>query len=179
MLSGRRITMNPRPLALALSVALACAFPLSAAAPHERFTVRPVSGSGIHDFTTAIVHSAQPTPTGMIQRSTETVDLQGDLVGRLLYQPVSVFDFSQGTLVNTGRQVFSGSILGSRPLMLHDDDFHFEADLNTGAVTGEVHLRDRFAGPRIRCDLNVVGTGVTAEGNALFDYSGECRFRTR
>jgi hypothetical protein len=142
-------------------------------------TLRPVEGSGIHYFTTAIVHSSEPTETGLIQKSTETVDLTGDLVGRLLYQPVSVFDFVRGTLVNTGHQVFSGTILGSAPVLLYDDSFRFEVDLATGATVGEVHLTDDLAGPDIRCKLAVVGTGMTPEGNAMFDYSGECRFKKR
>jgi hypothetical protein len=141
--------------------------------------VRPVAGSGIHYFSTAIVHSSEPTGAGMIQKSTETVDLQGDLVGRLLYQPESVFDFANGTLVNTGHQVFSGTILGSEPVMLYDDAFRFEVDLGTGATVGKVYLDDNLAGPDIRCELTIVGTGMTAEGNATFDYSGECRFKRR
>jgi hypothetical protein len=142
-------------------------------------TLRPVEGSGTHYFTTAIVHSSEPTETGFIQKSTETVDLTGDLIGRLLYQPVSVFDFAKGTLVNTGHQVFSGTILGSAPVLLYDDSFRFEVDLATGATVGEVHLTDDLAGPDIRCKLAIVGTGMTPEGNATFDYSGECRFKKR
>jgi hypothetical protein len=38
----------------------------------------------------------------MIQRSTETVELKGDLTGKVLYHVTSVFDFVNGTLVNTG-----------------------------------------------------------------------------
>jgi hypothetical protein len=138
---------------------------------------QPVAGSGVHYFTTALVHSTEPTATGMIQRSTETVELDGGLAGRLLYHPTSVFDFEQGTLVNTGAQVFSGAVLGSAPVMLFDDAFRFEIDLNTGATRGEVRLTDSLAGPKVRCRLHVVGTGMTAEGNATFDYTGECRFR--
>ena len=88
----------------------------------ESAIVRPVAGSGTHYLTTAIVHSTEPSPTGMIQRSTETVDLTGDLTGRILYHPTSVFDFVNGTLTNTGHQVFSGTVLGSAPVMLHDDE---------------------------------------------------------
>jgi hypothetical protein len=141
--------------------------------------IRPVAGSGVHYFTTAIVHGSEPTETGFIQRSTETVDLEGDLVGRLLYQPVSVFDFANGTLVNTGHQVFSGTILGSAPTLLYDDAFRFEVDLGTGATIGEVHLDEDLAGPDIRCHLTIIGTGMTPAGNATFDYSGECRFKRR
>jgi hypothetical protein len=140
---------------------------------------RFVSGSWTHFFTTAIIHSTEPTATGMIQRSTDTVDLTGDLVGRILYHPVSEFDFVNGTLVNTGHQVFSGTVLGSDPVLLYDDSFRFEVDLSSGATTGEVHLTDSLAGPAIRCHLDIVGTGMTAEGNATFDYTGECRSRSR
>jgi hypothetical protein len=136
-----------------------------------------VSGSGVHLFSSSIVHSSEPTAAGMIQRSTDTVELSGDLTGRLLYHPVSIFDFVEGTLVNTGHQVFSGTILGSKPVMLHDDTFRFEVELATGATTGKVHLTDRLDGPNIRCHLNVVGTGLNAEGDATFAYDGECKIR--
>lgn len=140
---------------------------------------QPVSGSGVHYFTTAIIHSSQPTPTGYVQRSTDTVELTGDLSGRILYHPVSVFDFVNGTLVNTGHQIFSGSVLGSEPVLLLDDEFRFEVDLATGATVGEVHLMRRLAGPNIQCHLTVIGTGRTPEGNGTFDYSGDCRVRPR
>jgi len=29
----------------------------------------------------------------------------------------------------------------------------------------------------VRCQLDVVGTGLTAEGNPTFDYRGTCTFR--
>jgi hypothetical protein len=145
---------------------------------HARSRTFPVSGGGVHMFTTAIVHSQQPTPTGLVQRSTDIVELSGDLKGRILYHPVSVFDFVNGTLVNTGHQVFSGTILGSAPVMLHDDEFRFEANLATGAVSGEVHLADRLAGPKIRCDLDVTGTGAkTADGDGIVAYTGQCTFK--
>jgi hypothetical protein len=162
----------------AIAVTLATAPASSAPGPCEGpDKVQAVAGSGVHDFTTAIVHSAEPTPTGMIQRSTEKVDLTGDLTGRLLYHPTSVFDFMQGTLVNTGSQVYSGTVLGSAPVMLYDDQFRFEVNLSTGATTGEVHLTHSLAGPKVRCHLTVTGTVMTPEGNATFDYTGECRFR--
>src|SRR5687767_8430946 len=44
-----------------------------------------VAGSGVDFLTTALVHSKEPTATGMIQKSTETVELTGDLTGRVLY----------------------------------------------------------------------------------------------
>ena len=84
-------------------------------------TTMTVSGSGYDALTTAIVHSKDVTPTGMIQRSTEIVELRGDLNGRVLYHVTSVFDFVNGTLVNTGEQVYSGTIAGSEPVLIHDD----------------------------------------------------------
>ena len=141
-------------------------------------SVHPVAGSGVHYFATAIVHSTEMTPTGMIRRTTETVELTGDLIGRILYHPTSVFDFVNGTLVNTGHQVFSGTVRGSGPVLLHDDEFRFEANLVTGAVTGKVFLNDPIAGDKIRCELDVVGTGLDANGNATFTYTGECRIKT-
>lgn len=137
-----------------------------------------VSGSGVHYFSEAIVHSQEPTDDGMIQQSTDVIELSGDLEGYVLYHPTSVFDYASGTLVNTGTQIFSGTIAGSAPVVLHDDAFHFEVDLNTGATTGEVHLGRSNDAPHrgawYECDLVVVGTGVTPEGDNLSDYSGEC-----
>jgi hypothetical protein len=138
----------------------------------------PVSGSGVHYFTTAVVHSQQPTETGMIQRSSDIIRLTGDIDGYVLYHPTSVFDFAAGTLTNTGTQLFSGTVAGSSPVILHDDTFRFESDLSTGATTGEVHLRRGQDAPHsggwFECDLSVVGTGLTPEGDAMVDYSGEC-----
>jgi hypothetical protein len=35
-----------------------------------------------------------------------------------------------------------------------------------------------LAGPKVRCDLQIVGTGAkTPEGNAIADYSGTCTFK--
>jgi hypothetical protein len=139
----------------------------------------PVAGSGVDFLNTAIVHSKEITETGMIQQSTEIVELNGDLKGRVLYHVTSVFDFVHGTLVNTGDQVYSGTIAGSAPALIHDDQFRFEVNLVTGAESGQVYLFDHITGPKVRCTLNVVGTGVNGEGNPTFDYSGECRFRGR
>lgn len=80
-----------------------------------------VSSSGAHKFSSAIVHAVTQTDVGLIQRSTETVELAGDLEGRVLYPPVSVFDFAAGTLTNTGHQVFSGAVLGQGPVLVHDN----------------------------------------------------------
>lgn len=137
----------------------------------------PVAGSGMDHLNTAIVHSKELTQTGMIQKSTETVELTGDLKGRVLYHVTSVFDFAGGTLVNTGDQVYSGTIAGSAPVMLHDDQFRFEVNLVTGQERGQVYLFNHIAGPKVRCTLDVVGTGMTADGNPTFDYSGTCSFR--
>lgn len=162
---------------IALAALVVVALASATATTASRSKVHAVAGSGVHYFTTAIVHSTEPTSTGMIQRSTDTVELSGDLVGRLLYHPTSVFDFANGTLVNSGSQVFSGTVLGLPPVMLFDDEFRFEIDLNTGATRGEVHLTTSLAGPKVRCHLDVVGTGLTTDGNATFDYTGECRWR--
>jgi len=135
-----------------------------------------VTGSGIDELSGAIIHSKQPTSTGVIQRSTETVELSGDLRGRVLYHVTSVFDFKAGTLVNTGDQVFSGTVAGSEPVLLHDSKFRFNADLNSGEDTGSVYLLDHIAGPRVECILKVIGTGKNQDGNPTFTYSGQCRF---
>jgi len=144
----------------------------------------PVEGTGVHHFTSAIVvHSQEETSTGMIQRSTDIVSLSGDLEGFILYHPTSVFDFANGTLVNTGTQVFSGTVKGSDPVILHDDRFRFEVDLDTGATTGQVHLSRAKDAPHpgswYDCDLEVTGTGMTADGDATFDYTGTCTSRGR
>ena len=138
-----------------------------------------VSGSGVDFLNTALVHSKETTATGMIQKSTEIVELTGDLQGKVLYHVTSVFDFVQGTLVNRGNQVYSGTIAGSEPVMIHDDEFRFEVNLVTGEESGKVYLLDHIAGPRVRCTLDVIGTGMNAEGNPTFDYTGECVFRGR
>jgi hypothetical protein len=146
-------------------------------AQDELEKVWPVAGSGVHYQKTAIVHSSQASETGVIQTSTETIDLSGDLTGRILYQPTTVIDLTIGTLVNTGHQVFSGTILGSAPVMLHDDEFRFDVNIATGAGAGKVYLTDNIAGPKIRCQLDVITTGMTPEDNVTADYRGFCRFK--
>ncbi|MDJ0908642.1 MAG: hypothetical protein QNI99_05590 [Woeseiaceae bacterium] len=136
----------------------------------------PVSGTGIHYFTSAIIHSQRPTENGYVQRSTDIIELRGDLVGSVLYHPRSVFDFVNGTLVNTGHQVFSGTILGSAPVLLHDDEFRFEVNLFAGETEGWVYLVDRIAGPRIRCQLRISGVGAEPGQDAEVAYTGRCRF---
>jgi len=136
-----------------------------------------VKGTGWDGLSTAMIHWKVATATGMVQKSTEIVELSGDLTGRVLYHVTSTFDFVKGTLVNTGDEVFSGTIGGSEPVMIHDDQFRFEVNLNSGAESGEVYLLDHIAGPKVRCTLHVVGTGVNADGNPTFTYEGDCTFR--
>jgi hypothetical protein len=89
-----------------------------------------------------------------------------------------VFDFANGTLVSTGAQFFSGTVAGSEPVILYDDSFRFEIDLNTGETLGTVHWSRSIDAPHkgswFECDLVVVGTGITAEGHITSDYSGDC-----
>ncbi len=143
----------------------------------QAFSCAEVSGTGIHYFTTAIIHGTTPTPTGMIQRSTDIIELQGDVEGRVLYHPVSAFDFQAGTLVNTGDQVFSGTVLGGDPVLIYDDSFRFDVNLFSGETTGKVRLDQPLAGGQVECHLDIVGTGSTPEGDAMVDYSGVCRIR--
>ena len=135
-----------------------------------------VSGTGTDLLNGAIVHSKQPTATGVVQHGTEIVELAGDLTGKILYHVTTVIDNQKGTLTNTGDQVFSGTIAGSEPAMIHDSRFRFEVNLATGADRGSVYLFDHVAGPRVSCQLKVTGTGKTADGNPTFKYAGSCRF---
>jgi hypothetical protein len=139
-------------------------------------TTIAVAGSGVDHLTSALIHSKKATPTGMIQNSTEIVDLTGDLKGRVLYHVTTMLDSVHGTLVNTGDQVYSGTIAGSAPVMIHDDQFRFEVNLVTGQESGRVYLFDHIAGPKVRCTLDVVGTGMNPEGNPTFTYKGQCSF---
>jgi hypothetical protein len=140
-----------------------------------------VAGTAVHYFTTGVIHSETPAPSGKVLRSSEIIRLAGDLDGYILYHPTSTFDFVTGTLVNTGTQIFSGTIVGSPPMILHDDRFRFTVDLATGATVGEVHLSRSNDAPHpgswFDCDLDVVGTGSTAAGDALADYTGTCTER--
>ena len=75
-------------------------------------------------------------------------------------------------------QVFSGTVLGQGPVLLHDNEFRFDVDLGTGQTTGIVFLENRIAGQDIRCHLDVAGNGAMDEnGDALVDYTGRCRIR--
>lgn len=140
-----------------------------------------VSGSGVDLASDAIVHSEQNAPTGLVKRLTEMVRLEGDLNGYVLYQATQQFDDVNKRLIVTGENVFSGTIRGSEPLILRSDESRFEVNLVTGEETGNVHLtRSNDApdkGSWYECALDVVGTGVTPEGNPTFDYSGECTRR--
>jgi hypothetical protein len=135
-----------------------------------------VSGTGTDLLNGAIVHSKQSTATGVIQHGTEVVELSGDLTGKVLYHVTTVIDSLKQTLTNTGDQVFSGTIKGSEPVMIRDSRFRFDVNLATGAESGSVYLTDRIAGPQVRCELKVTGTGKTADGNPTFSYIGNCRF---
>jgi hypothetical protein len=134
------------------------------------------AGTGTDLLNGAIVHSRKQTPTGMIQQSTETVELKGDLAGRVLYHVTSTFDNANDTLVNTGDQVFSGTVAGSDPVMIHDGRFSFHVNLKTGADSGSVYLGNHLAGPKVQCTLQVVGAGKDADANPTFSYSGRCDF---
>lgn len=167
-------------LAVLLVAAVATSTHRADAAPMQAV---PVSGEGVHLFSTAIVHSQRPTPTGMVQRSTDIVTLTGDLHGHILYHPTATFDLSSDTLEVTGTQFFSGTIHGSEPVILHDDRFRFEVDLTTGATVGQVFLGRSNDAPHpgrwSECHLDVVGTGLTPAGDATFVYSGACTHRGR
>ena len=52
-----------------------------------------------------------------------------------------------------------------------------DVNLNTGTESGRVYLYHHIAGPKVRCALSVVGTGLTPDGNPTFDYTGVCSFR--
>ena len=44
-------------------------------------------------------------------------------------------------------------------------------------MPGGVDIHAHIAGPKVRCRLDVVGTGMNADGNPTFTYTGECTFR--
>jgi hypothetical protein len=56
-------------------------------------------------------------------------------------------------------------------------DPDFDVNLVTGEEHGRVYLLHHIAGPKVRCTLDVVGTGLNGDGNPTFDYTGECIFR--
>ena len=96
----------------------------------------------------------------------------------MLYQARQEFDFVANTLVVTGRErlLWNDRRLGL--VILRSDESRFDVNLATGEETGNVHLtRSNDApdkGSWYDCDLVVVGTGQTPEGNPTFDYSGTC-----
>ena len=138
----------------------------------------PVSGTATHYFSTAITHSETPVEGGTVNRSTDIIRLSGGLEGYVLYHPVTRIDFATQTLVNTGAQFFSGTIDGGEPVVLYDDTFRFEVDMATGSTRGEIRLRRSASSPHPEtwweCDLEATGTGMTAEGDGLAEYSGTC-----
>jgi hypothetical protein len=62
------------------------------------------------------------------------------------------------------------------PVMIHDSKFRFEVNLATGAESGSVYLFDHIAGPHVKCELKVAGTGKNPDGNPTFSYTGTCQF---
>jgi len=170
-----------RSLSMACTTVLLAATALKAQRPAAavrsfRDTTVTVSGTGMDQLNTAVVHFKDSTAAGMREQSTEIVQLMGDLEGRVLYSVTTVINFTHGTLVNTGDEVYSGTVAGSAPVMLHDDKFRFDANLVTGAEAGKVYLVDHVAGPRVTCLLDVIGTGMTPDGNPTFSYTGRCAF---
>jgi hypothetical protein len=135
-----------------------------------------VAGSGMDHLTTALIHAKKETQTGSVQQSTEIVDLTGDLQGRVLYQVTTVIDSIHGTLVNTGENVYSGTVAGSAPVMIHDNKSRFDVNLRTGTDHGLVYLSDHISGPKVKCTLDVTGTGMSPDGNPTFTYAGDCTF---
>jgi hypothetical protein len=162
---------------------VAVAVTAAAACLDVQATSFAVAGNGVHFFTTARIHSIEPVPGGLVQRSSDIIRLDGDLDGYILYHPTSVIDFASNTLTNTGSQFFSGTVAGSAPVLLHDDTFRFVVDLASGATTGEVFLTRSIDAPErgswFDCELLVTGTGLTTDGDATFDYSGTCTPRGR
>lgn len=176
-----RMTINP--------VALLCALLLGVEAhsqptnsgktTSDKERTIAVAGTGVDLLNKALVHFKDSTATRLVQKSTEIVELAGDLNGRVLYQVTTEIDFVHKMLVNTGNQVYSGTVAGSAPVMLHDDRFRFQVNLATGEEQGRVYLVDHIAGPNVRCTLDVKGTGPDAQGNPTFTYRGECTMPVR
>jgi hypothetical protein len=91
---------------------------------------------------------------------------------------------SCSSATSTGRRdvlLGNGTVANSEPLVLYDGDSPVQSRSREGATTGEVRLgRSRDApdsGRWYECDLVVVGTGFTPEGDAKVDYTGECTRR--
>jgi hypothetical protein len=51
--------------------------------------------------------------------------------------------------------------------------------LATGEESGRVYFFNHIAGPKVRCWLSVVGTGLDGDGNPTFDYTGTSSFRSQ
>lgn len=161
---------------LKLTTSIILILAASGANASENYEWRDVSGTGIHYFSTAIQHSERPTQKGVVQRSTDTVDLEGDLIGRVLYHPITRINLEEGVLINRGHQVFSGTVLGQGPVLIHDDEFRFDVNLATGETIGKVRLTDRLAGPIARCLLTLTGDGTRTEaGDSIVSYTGRCK----
>ncbi|MEE4211364.1 MAG: hypothetical protein V2I43_19100 [Parvularcula sp.] len=165
---------------LAALTTVACSTAPAGAASGGRFgglKAIEVTGNGVHRFSESIEHSVEQTPMGVIIRSTEIIDLFGDLRGQILYQPVTEIDFTTQKLTNTGNQVFSGTIKDSEPVLLFDDAFFFEVDLVMGTVNGEVFLERTLAGQKTWCELTVTGPIAPPGQDSSFTYEGVCRSR--
>jgi hypothetical protein len=122
-----------------------------------------------------------------IRTQTDTIPganpkVEGGLNGYLLEDTTSTFDFATNTLVNTGPMFFSGTVLGSEPVILNGDH-RFDVDFTTGNTMGEVHLRRSNDAPHkgfwYECDLVAVDAGFTPEGDPISDYTGTCIRRGR
>jgi hypothetical protein len=161
--------------AASCALCVAIVHPLALAVGTSQHTIH-VAGHGVDRMDGALVHSEQKTPAGLTRVSTAVVELEGDLDGRVLYQVTTRIDSALGKLTNTGRQVYSGTIAGSEPVMLYDDSFVFEANLATGSEHGQVYLVRHLGGPAVRCLLEVSGTGKDAHDNPTFTYAGDCVF---
>lgn len=171
---GAEVVQRPGKVTRTVAVGVTCVAVAASAGGSAMVKSIEVSGTGTDLLNGAIVHSSTETPEGMIRKSTVIIDLRGDLTGKVLYQVTSTYDSAKGTLVNTGVQVFSGTVAGSDPVMIRDSRFRFKVDLKTGGDSGDVFLLDHLAGPNITCTLHVVGTGKDVDGNPTFRYSGNC-----
>lgn len=83
-----------------------------------------MKGTAVHYFSTSISHKTILAVTGKRDYDTEAIDLFGDITGRSLYHVSSDLDVFTGKLVNSGHQVFSGTIMDSDPVLILDDDFY-------------------------------------------------------
>ena len=86
----------------------------------EGTTTVKVAGTGYDDLNNILIHSQTPTATGMIQQSTEIVELSGDLRGRVLYHVTSVFDFVNGRTAIDMVRLAGESLRLCRPVCRQD-----------------------------------------------------------